>query len=102
MAKGANGDGTADAEIDAQISDALEVSSLPYTSDDGDAQTLLPAGWSWSTDVDGFIRGTRNSDGTYFKVELLDSGGGVIQLPTPLIRCLISVKAQLTEDGGVS
>jgi hypothetical protein len=44
-----------DVEADARIASTLGVPPLLYTSNDTDAQTLLPAGWSWSTDSDGVI-----------------------------------------------
>ncbi len=37
-----------DEEADARIASTLGVPPLPYTSNDTDAQTLLPPGWSWS------------------------------------------------------
>jgi hypothetical protein len=49
---------------DDYIASTLGVASLPYASNDTDAQTLLPAGWSWGgTYPSGMYYAVRGSDG---------------------------------------
>jgi hypothetical protein len=89
-------------DVDALIASTLGVSSLPYTSNDTDAQTLLPAGWSWSTMADGTIIAVRGSDSHATGGVILDNYDSPVPLPTPLTRCLAAISAQLVEGNLIS
>jgi hypothetical protein len=86
-----------DSVVDDQIAAILGVSSLSYTSNDTDAQMLLPAGWSRSTIADGTIIVVRGSDNTTADGVVLDNDNNSMTIPTPLTRCLAAIKAQLIE-----
>src|SRR5216684_2715795 len=80
--KNPNGDTLADG----YIASTLGVASLPYTSNDTNAQTLLPAGWSWSTTDAGNACCVRNSDGV--KTDDMTADEDIVLLPNPMARCL--------------
>jgi len=84
--------------VDAEIASVLSVPSLPYTSNDTDAQTLLPSGWSWSTSAAETIICVRNSD-SLATGDMINADGSstVISLPDPLERCLAAVAAYMLE-----
>ena len=87
---------------DALIASTLGVASLTYTSNDANAQTLLPAGWSWTTDANGGIAASRNSDNFFVGGYLTDAYDAPRPVPTPLRRCLVAVGAQLAQNGLIS
>jgi hypothetical protein len=80
-----------------QIADVLEVDAHPYVSDDSQAQTLIPAGWSWSTDQTGRICAVRNSDGATAFTGVADGDGNAVFVPLALMRCIAAVRAVLME-----
>ena len=91
--KNPNGDTVADG----YIAVVLGVASLPYTSNDTDAQTLLPAGWSWGTTATGTACCVRNSDGKKLGGLVDGDTGNSIPIPDPMARCLAAVKVLLME-----
>ena len=84
-----------DTDVDALIASTLGVPPLSYTSNDADAQTLLPPGSAWSTAADGAIVCVRSSDGMIVGYgTIADSDGNVISVPSPLARCYSAVEAR--------
>lgn len=90
-----------DTAADAEIASVLGVPSLPYTSNNTAAQTLLPAGWNWSTTANGTISCVRtaNSQSTG---NCTDGDGNVLSLPNTLAHCLAAVEAYFIEDSTIS
>jgi hypothetical protein len=84
-----------DAAVDTLIANTLAVAALPYTSNDVNAQTLLPSGWSWISAT----RCSRNVDSVTLSSATLRSDGGIAL--APLTRCLGALKARVIEAGGV-
>jgi hypothetical protein len=79
------------AQADGHIASTLSVAALPYTSNDADAQTLLPAGWSWGgTYPSGMHYAVRASDGQ----RTLEHPG----YPSPLSRCIAAVNARVLDE----
>jgi hypothetical protein len=90
-----------DATADAEIASVLGVPSLPYTSNNTDAQTLLPAGWSWSRTANGTICCVRTAD-SQSTGDHTDGDGNVVPLPNSLAHCLAAVEAYFIEDTTIS
>lgn len=90
------------AEADADIATTLGVASLPYTSNDANAQTLIPAGWTWSSAPrdSGMHYCIRDSDGkTTGDIYRCDPDTGLAGLFTPPVslalgRCIAAITAR--------
>jgi hypothetical protein len=84
-------------KMDAYIAGILSVPSLPYTSNDAAARTLLPAGWSWDRDDQERIVAFRASDQIAFcHAPILcgvDGSRTPISVPDPIARCVIAINA---------
>lgn len=95
-----------DSDIDAQIASVLGVSSLPYTSNDTNAQTLLPSGWSWSLDAQENIVAVRASDQVTFKytpvVHGTDDSVTPLSVPDPITHCVVALQARLLATNDIS
>lgn len=91
-----------DTDVDAQIASTLNVAALPYTSNDTNAQSLKPAGWSWDLDDQENIIAVRASDNATAYGIVLDSDNNLMKLPDPLVHCLAAVRAILIETNDVS
>jgi hypothetical protein len=85
-----------DPAADAAIAETLNVAPLPYTSNDIDAQTLIPPGWSWGTSPAGTPMCIRDADGFATVGGVSDAQGNAISIPSPLARCLAAVGALKT------
>lgn len=92
-------DHAGDPDADALIASTLGVSSLSYTSNDADAQTLLPAGWSWSLDDQENIVAVRASDGLTYGLRGWDTDQNPTFSSDVRTHCIIAVRAQLKESG---
>lgn len=87
---------------DAKIASVLSVSSLPYTSNDADAQALIPTGWSWGTSDIGTPMCVRDSDG-FKSLGDSDRSRGAEVFPGPwysstMTRCISAIGARLQEE----
>src|SRR5205814_1384433 len=90
-----------DTAADAAIASVLGVPPLPYTSNDTDARTLLPAGWSWSRTANGTVSCVRTAD-SLSTGDCTDGDGNVLPLPNALAHCLAAVEAYYIEDTAIS
>lgn len=80
------------AALDAKLASTLGLSVLNYTSNDTDAQTLLPAGWSWT----GVSSCVRMSD----LASLNRSVFATLGAPQPsdaLKRCITAMEARIVD-----
>jgi hypothetical protein len=91
-------DNAGDPDVDALIASTLGAASLPYTSNDTDAQTLLPAGWSWGLDDQENIIAVRASDGTTcVGWPASDGQQNPVTISDAMMHCWVAVNVHLVE-----
>ena len=90
--------------LDGKIASTLSVASLSYTSNDADAQMLLPTGWSWSSSPlsSGMYYCIRNSDGQWTgDVGRADPTTGeevLFTVSAAMGRCVAAVAARILDQ----
>jgi hypothetical protein len=88
-----NPDGSGSAAVDANIASTLGLSALNYTSNDSNAQLLLPAGWTWT----GVSSCVRTVDSASLNRNIFMSGPGAVTIPDALKRCITAMEARLAD-----
>ena len=95
-------DDAGDPDTDALIASTLGVPSLPYTSNDTDAKTLLPSGWHWGLDDQENIFAVRDSDGSSISLPAWDDEQNPVALPDAIAHCITAVQARLIDSDFMS
>jgi hypothetical protein len=78
--------------VDANLASVLGLSSLPYTSNDNDAQLLLPTGWTWT----GVSSCVRTADSATLNRNIYCTLDGP-QPSDALRRCITAIQARISD-----